>query len=62
MFNQGDYRAAKAQQERLLAEAEKQGGRAQRSNPLVALVRRLAARDEKKAQVQPGHKPAQANV
>ncbi len=57
MFNQNDYRMAKVQQERLLADAEKQDGRAQRSNFFVALLRKLAARGEKKAQVQAGHKP-----
>lgn len=62
MFNQGDFRMAKAQQERLLADAEKQDARAQRSNPFVALLRKLAARGEKKAAVQPDHRSAQAKV
>ena len=61
MFN-NDYRMAKARQERLLADAEKQYARAQRSNVFVALLRKLAGRGEKQAQVEPGRKRAQANV
>lgn len=58
MFNQGDFRMAKAQQERLLAQAETPGGRAQRPNPFVALMRRLAGRSDRKAKVQLNSKPA----
>ena len=59
MFNQGDYRMAKAQQERLLAQAEKQDGR-QRSNPFISLIRRLAARNDEGAKAQVNHKPVRA--
>ena len=62
MFNQNDYRMVKARQERLLDDSEKQDGRARRANVFVALLRKLAGRGAKKAQVQPGHKPAQAKV
>lgn len=58
MFNHNDYRMAKAQQERLLAQAETPGGRAQRPNPFVALLRRLAGRSERKVDVQLDRKPA----
>ena len=60
MFNHNDYRMAKAQQERLLAQAQGQDGRAQRPNPLVALMRRLAGRSDRKAKVQLNSKPAKA--
>lgn len=62
MFNQGDYRMAKAQQERLLAQAEKQDGRAQRPNIIVAFVRRLVHRREQGRQVQPNPKPAETKA
>lgn len=57
-----NYRMAKAQQERMLAQAQKQGGRAQSPTRIVALVRRLTARRRKKAEVEPSHKPAEAKV
>lgn len=41
MFNQGDYRMAKAQQEQLVAQAIKRDGRGERSEGLASLVRRL---------------------
>ena len=62
MFNQSDYGMAKAQQERLVAQAEKQDGRAQQPNLLVAFVRRLVARGEEPAQVQSSRKRAEAQV
>jgi len=62
MFNQGDYRMVKAQQERFLAEAQKQDGRAQGPNPLLSLVRRLAAGSKKAVPGQPSHKRAEARV
>lgn len=62
MFNQGDYRMAKAQQERLRAQAEKQDGRARQPNIIVAFVRRLVGRRDTARQVQPNPKPAEAKV
>lgn len=41
MFNQNDLRMAKAQQERLVAEATKRDGRGRRSEGFAGLVRRL---------------------
>ncbi|MDX1688953.1 MAG: hypothetical protein R3248_13310 [Candidatus Promineifilaceae bacterium] len=58
MFNQDNYRMAKAQQERLLAQAEKQDGRRRRSNLLLALIRRLADRGDRRTGAQVKHKPA----
>lgn len=58
MFNHNDYQMAKAQQERLLAQAQTPYGRARRPNPLVALMRRLAVRSDRKAKVQLNSKPA----
>lgn len=58
MLNHNDYRMAKAQQERLLAQAQGQDGPARRPNLVVALLRRLAGRSDRKAKVQLNSKPA----
>lgn len=62
MFNQGDLRMAKAQQERLLAQARKQDGRAQRPNFLAALIRRLTGVNEKEVTAKISRKPAEAQA
>lgn len=62
MFNQCDYRMAKAQQERLLVQAEKQDGRARRPNRFVALMRRLTEKDRGRVTAKLGRMPAQAEL
>lgn len=58
MLNHNDYRMAKAQQERLLAQAQGQDGRARRPNLVVALLRRLAGRGDRDAEARLSRRPA----
>ena len=60
MFNHSDYGMAQAQQERMVAQVDKQEKRAGQPHLLVALLLRLARRPARPAETQLSRRPVRA--